>query len=136
MQAPSLSFTGRLSRGLATGPSRYAMAALYVGAGVVHFVAPRFYVGIMPGWLPWPYVLVAVSGVAEIALGMGVLLAPTRRAAAYLVAAMLVVFAFAIHIPMSVRFAQTGHPWFWASVLRLALQPLLVWWAVAVGRAA
>lgn len=61
-------------------------AALFVVAGVLHFVIPRTYVGIMPSWLPaWlpsPLMLVYLSGVFEALGGVGLLLPATRLAAA------------------------------------------------------
>ena len=32
---------------------RYLLAVFFVGAGVMHFVKPDFYVAIMPPYLPW-----------------------------------------------------------------------------------
>jgi len=69
------------------------MACFYVGAGVMHFVKPDFFLRIMPPQLPWPLALVYVSGVAEIALGVAVCFPATRVWAAWgLVALLLAVF--------------------------------------------
>ena len=51
----------------------WVMASFYVLAGMMHFVAPEFYLQMMPSWLPWHAALVALSGIAEIALGVLVL---------------------------------------------------------------
>jgi uncharacterized membrane protein len=50
--------------------SRWLMAALYVSAGVMHFVNPWFFVQIMPPYLPWHWELVYLSGAIEITLGL------------------------------------------------------------------
>ncbi len=49
------------------------MGGLYIAAGILHFVATRRYAAIMPNYLPAHRELVLISGVAEIAGGVGVL---------------------------------------------------------------
>jgi len=46
----------------------------YVIAGILHFIVPELYVQIIPPVLPAPLALVYLSGVAEIAVGIGVLI--------------------------------------------------------------
>lgn len=110
------------------------MGLFYVVAGVNHFVHPQMYVKIMPPYLPWPLMLVYVSGVAEILGGIGVLtpdgmvFARTRAAACWAVVVMLVLF-LQVHIYMCLypeRFP--GIP-VWALWVRLPLQALLIAWA-------
>ena len=108
--------------------SLYLMAALYVGAGVWHFVRPRLYLRIMPPWLPAHELLVAASGVAEIVLGLGLLFPATRSLAAWGIIAMLVAFLL-VHVDMIVRpGASMGLPT-WALYGRLLLQAGLIYWA-------
>ena len=84
-------------------PLLYPMAAAYIVAGVAHFVAPDGFVQIVPPFLPAPLFLVYLSGVAEIALGLGVLHPRTRALAAWgLVALLLAVF------PANVYMATSG----------------------------
>ena len=54
------------------------LAIAMVGAGSNHFVAPDFYLPMMPPWLPWHTELVAISGVFEVLGGLGVLPLQTR----------------------------------------------------------
>jgi hypothetical protein len=61
----------------------YLMALLYIGAGVLHFVVPKFYLRIMPPYLPAHHLLVALSGVAEVIVGVGLLIPATRVWAAW-----------------------------------------------------
>ena len=72
--------------------------------------------------------LVAISGVAEIAGGLGVLLPWTRRAAGLgLIALLAAVFPANLHMaraPESFRKIPR-----WALYARLPLQPLMMWWA-------
>jgi len=62
---------------------RIVMGVLYVVAGAGHFIVTRAYVHIMPDYLPAHRELVLLSGAAEIAGGLGVMFAPTRRTAAW-----------------------------------------------------
>ena len=62
--------------------SRGLLAAFFVGAGVNHFVMPRAYEAIVPPSLAKDAGrVVQISGIAEVAGGLGVLLPWTRRAA-------------------------------------------------------
>ena len=70
--------------------SRYALALLFVLAGIWHFVHPATYLAIMPPWLPQPLALIYVSGVFEILGGLGLLPARTRRMAGWGLLALLV----------------------------------------------
>jgi uncharacterized membrane protein len=74
-------------------PLRYVMGVLYVVAGTMHFVVPQVYVQVVPPSLSRPLALVYLSGIAEIVLGLGVLVPRTRRLAAWgLVLLLLAVF--------------------------------------------
>jgi uncharacterized membrane protein len=108
--------------------ARAVMGTLYIVAGTLHFVSTRMYMGIMPDYLPAHRELVLLSGAAEIAGGIGVLVPQTRRAAAW----GLVVLLIAV-MPANVWMVQhperyPGMP-LWAMWLRLPLQLPLIWWA-------
>lgn len=110
---------------------RPPLALAMIAVGVMHFVSPEGFVKIVPPWLPAPLVLVWVSGVAEIAGGVGLLIPPLRRAAAWgLVALYVAVFPANIHMalhdvqPFAVHVSRA------AQWLRLPFQ--LVFVAVAV----
>ncbi len=107
---------------------RVLMGIIYVVAGVGHFVITRTYESIMPDYLPAHHELVLISGAAEIAGGIGLLIPQTRRAAAW----GLVVLLIAV-MPANIWMAQhperyPGIP-LWAIWLRLPLQLPLIWWA-------
>jgi len=57
------------------------VAALFLTSGVSHFLLTRFFVAIMPPYLPLPYAAVYVSGVFEIIGAIGLLLPAYRRPA-------------------------------------------------------
>lgn len=95
----------------------------------MHFVVPDSYVMLVPAWLPNPRLLVIISGVAEIAGGLGVLLPATRRlAGGGLIALLISVF------PANVHMLQLGYAnhatalWKAALWLRLPMQLPLLWW--------
>ncbi len=57
------------------------VSALFLTSGVSHFLLTRFFVAIMPPYLPWPHAAVYVSGAFEIIGAIGLLLPAYRRAA-------------------------------------------------------
>ncbi len=104
------------------------MAVLYVAAGVNHFINPAFYLNIMPPYLPWHETLVAVSGVAEIVLGIGLLVPATFRLAAWGVIALLIAVSPAnIHMALNHQlYPEIPSAVLW---IRLFVQVLLILWA-------
>ena len=69
---------------------RWLAVVAFVLVGVAHFVFEDFFLSIMPPWIPFHRACVLVSGVAEIAGGLGLILERTRRAAAWGLLALLV----------------------------------------------
>ena len=104
----------------------YIMAALYVVAGINHFINPRMYVKIIPPYLPAPVVLNYVAGVAEVALGIALLFPLTRPWAAWGIIVLLVAV-----FPANLYMYQQGFSGIpqWALLLRLPLQLVLIAWA-------
>ena len=88
----------------------------------------------MPPYLPAPRLLVAISGAAEIAGGLGLLIHRLRPAAGWgLIALMIAVFPANIYMAVVAdRFAAVGPAWVWWA--RVPLQVVLVWWVVSVSR--
>lgn len=113
---------------------RVLLALFFMGAGVSHFLWPRFYLKIMPPYLPCPLALVYISGVFEILGGAGLLVRPLRPAAGYgLLALLVAVFPANVQMAVDAVSTQPGTGWSWVAVLRLPLQvPLLLWvyWAM------
>jgi uncharacterized membrane protein len=114
--------------------SQRALGALFVAAGINHFLMPRAYRAIVPPRLAsHAKELVELSGVAEILGGSGVLIAPTRRAAGVgLVALLAAVFPANLYMAREPEhFPRIPR---WALYARLPLQPLMMWWAWRVTR--
>jgi len=106
------------------------MGTLYLSAGALHLLITPRYVAIMPPYLPAPRILVLISGTAEIAGGLGILLpiAAVQRAAAWGLIALLIAV-----MPANINMV-TNHVDFpaiplWAVWLRLPLQLPLIYWA-------
>jgi uncharacterized membrane protein len=109
--------------------SLLALAAFFVGAGVNHFVNPRAYELIVPPSLKkQAKPVVQVSGVAEIALGLGVLLPGARRISGLgLVALLAAVFPANLYMARQPEdFKKIPRAALYA---RLPLQPLMMLWA-------
>jgi len=109
----------------------WVMGIFYAASGVIHLVDPGFYGPMMPPYLPWHLGLIYLSGVAEIGLGVAVLIPATRRAAAWGIILLLVaLFPANLHIalhdvPLGGRTQGLG-AWNW---VRLPFQALFIAWA-------
>lgn len=108
------------------------LAAMFMLTGVAHFAPPMRadLVAIVPPRLPAPGVLVSVTGVLELLGAVGLLVPPTRVAAAVcLLALMLAMFpanVYAARMPNPPRSMTTKLP------LRTAIEVVFVTAAIAV----
>jgi uncharacterized membrane protein len=110
------------------------MAALaMIGVGVDHFIAPDFFVKIVPRVLPAPLVLVWVSGFFEALGGVGLLIPRTRRAAG-IGLVLLYIAVFPANINMCVHPELGGSIPLWALWLRLPFQLVFIALALWVSR--
>ena len=113
---------------------RLVMAAFYLAAGVVHLYAPDAFLPIMPDWAPQPRAIIVATGVCEIA-GALALLTPRLRRLAGIMLALYAVCVFPANIKHafeSVVIPSLPTSW-WYHGPRLAMQPVLVWWALFCG---
>lgn len=112
---------------------RWVLAVAMVGVGVLHFTRAPFFTSIVPSWLPFPLLLVYVSGVCEAGLGVGILVPRARRWAGFgLIALYLAVFPANINMALHPELApDLPH---WALYARLPFQALFIAWAWWVGR--
>ncbi len=104
------------------------MAVLYILAGINHFVNARFYIRIIPPYIPRPELMNVLSGVAEILLGILLLIPAFSSIAAWgIIALLIAVFPANIYHYTSAK-AGKGIPR-WILLVRLPMQGLLVYWA-------
>lgn len=105
------------------------VAILFIGAGILHFLHPARYAGIVPYMLPHKLLLVYLSGLSELAGGIGVLFPQVRILAGRgLVLLLIAIFPANVQMLVSARAANAPH-WFEAILwLRLPVQGLLIAW--------
>lgn len=107
--------------------SLWTMSAIYTIAGILHFVIPKFYLRIMPPWIPYHKFMVQISGVIESVLGIGLLFPETRAWSAWGIVLLLIAV-----FPANLYHFQSRtkkDPPTWALALRLPLQLVLIYWA-------
>jgi uncharacterized membrane protein len=106
-------------------------SVFYIGAGILHFTRPEFYLRIVPPYIPWHPAMVAISGVCEIAGGVGLLIPALRRAAAWgLVALLIAVFPANLYMatdPVATGTQSISPLIAWG---RLPLQLVFIWWVL------
>lgn len=108
------------------------MAFLYLVAGINHFISPESYLPIIPEYLPKHELINILAGIAEIILGIGLLIPKTRVVSAWGVILMLIAF-----IPSHVYFIQIGScveggictPEWLGWIRLVVIHPLLLAWA-------
>jgi len=108
-------------------------AVLFMTTGTLHFVQSASFANIVPPQLGHAQLLVAISGVAELAGGIGLLLPATRNAAGIgLIVLLIAVWPANIYMALAARdFAGVAPAWvLW---LRVPAQLPLIWW-VALAR--
>ncbi len=106
-----------------------------ITAGVLHFVSTDAFAQIVPDWLPWPRELVLISGVFEIAGGVGLFIPKLRRWAGY-----GLILLYVAVLPANVHMAiyriqpldfEIPDFWLWA---RIPFQIVFIVWAWWVSR--
>lgn len=109
---------------------RVILAVSIIVVGTLHFVVAEPFVKIVPPMLPYPLALVYISGFFEILGGIGLLVPPVSRAAAWGLF-LLFIAVFPANINMAVNHIQLdgvpNSPWL--HVIRLPLQAVLLAWA-------
>ncbi|GLS43830.1 DoxX family protein [Methylobacterium brachythecii] len=110
---------------------RWAMMVAYGGIGVVHLVATDRFLPIMPDWVPHPWLVVVITGLCEIA-GAVALTVPRLQRFAGILFALYAVCVFPANLKHAldhVSVPPIPDSW-WYHGPRLALQPIIVWWAL------
>ncbi|MGW8201769.1 DoxX family protein [Sphingomonas bisphenolicum] len=111
--------------------ARLVLAAAYAFAGIAHLTRPGGFIAITPHWVPMPDTVVALTGVAELAGALGLMIPGLRRAAGI----GLALYALCVW-PANINHALNDIPlggvhlsW-WYHGPRLTLQPVIIWWAL------
>ena len=81
----------------------FVLSGFYIFAGINHFLNPEFYLPLIPDYFSNAEFINVLAGLAEIILGIGLLIKKVRRVAIIGVVLMLLAF-----IPSHVYFIQKG----------------------------
>ena len=115
--------------------ARWVLALFFIVAGVNHFLAPSLYLEMMPAWLPAKETANLISGTAEIAGGLGLLIRSLRRSASWgLIALLVAVFPANVHVALQGHMTGLDAPP-WLLWLRLPFQAVFIAWVWWVGLA-
>ncbi len=110
---------------------RVALTVALVFFGADHLLTPQRYLPMIESWMPWASTVVALTGICEIAGGLGLLVPRLRRLAGALLAVYFIaVFPANVHNALqglSVDGLPVSAWYYW---VRLGFQPLAVWWAL------
>ena len=116
---------------------RLLFGPVFVVAGLMHFIAPSFYLRIMPPWLPAHQALVNISGVAEIAGGAALMASHpgVRRAGGWFsIATLVAVYPTNVHMALNPGDFPDVPGGATALYARLPLQAVFIAWAFAAMR--
>lgn len=107
----------------------YALSAMFIFTGVTHLLKPDVFVKIIPPFLPFPFAIALLTGVAELCLAIGLLPEKTRPLTAWATVIFLICI-FPANIYMYV-IRETAFPELptWVVLIRLPLQLVLIGWA-------
>ncbi len=118
---------------------RLLLAIFYLLAGIAHIQSPGGFLAITPDWVPFPEQVIFLTGVAEIAGAVGLLipprLVPHIRYAAGIGLALYALCVFPANINHAINnIAIGGETASWAyHGPRLLFQPIFIWWALIAG---
>lgn len=113
--------------------ARITLAPLYLIAGCAHLLWPGAFAAQMPPAIPAPGLIIALTGLAEIAGAAGLFI-PRTRALAGIMLALYAVCVYPVNINHAVHDLSTGTGLGWAyHYPRLLAQPLICWWALVAG---
>ena len=114
---------------------RWLLALAYLFAGIAHLRSPGGFLQITPGWVPDPALVVAATGLAEIAGAIALAAIPQLRQAAGFGLAVYAVCVFPANIHHALSHIAIGgrELGWWYHGPRFVLQPVLVWLALWTG---
>ena len=110
---------------------RWAMAIFYFVAGVLHLRGPEAFLPIMTDWVPAPREVILLTGACEIVGALALVTRPLR----WWAGVMLALYAAGVfpanikHAVYNIQLPRLPTSW-WYHGPPLALQPVLIWWAL------
>ena len=118
---------------------RWLLAIFYLIAGIAHIRFPGGFLTITPDWVPYPQQVVLLTGIAEVAGALGLIIPPKfvpgARYAAGIGLALYALCVYPANINHAINnIAIAGEPASWLyHGPRLAFQPVFIWWALIAG---
>jgi uncharacterized membrane protein len=111
--------------------ARLVLAAAYLVAGIAHLTRPAGFLAITPHWVPAPELVVALTGAAELAGAIGLMI-PRLWGGAGVGLALYALCVWPANINHALNDIPLGgtHLSWWYHGPRLALQPVIIWWAL------
>lgn len=114
---------------------RVMIAAFMLGGFVLHFRATDSLIAITPDWVPFPREVVLATGVLELIFAVALLI-PRLRKLTGIAIALYVIAVWPANIRQALEhilLPPIPDSW-WYHAPRLALQPVLAWWALYAAR--
>src|SRR5665213_729397 len=117
--------------GIVRAVMRWLMAAFFAAAGYLHVSAPAEFLAITPDWVPFAPWVIFATGLLELAGAVALVTRPLRWWAGVALAlyALCVWPAHFKHAFEAIDIAGLPSSW-WYHAPRLALQPVIIWWAL------
>ena len=111
--------------------ARLVLATAYLVAGIAHLTRPAGFLAITPHWVPAPELVVALTGVAELVGAIGLMI-PRLRGSAGIGLALYALCVWPANMNHALNDIPLGgtHLSWWYHGPRLALQPVIIWWAL------
>ncbi len=113
---------------------RVLFAIVYLLAGIAHLRSPAGFLAITPDWGPAPELVIKLTGIAEIAGAIGLMIPRLRYAAGIgLALYALCVWPANIHHMINNVEVDGQAASMWYHVPRMIAQPVIIWLALWVG---
>jgi hypothetical protein len=96
---------------LALATARYIFAATLVIFGVLHFMYAFFISNLIPAWIPGRFFFANFVGLCFIAAALAITAGVRARLAAYLLAAMFLIWVAILHAPRVAAAPHNGNEW-------------------------
>ena len=109
---------------------RGILAVCMIVAGILHFAADEPFIKIVPAFLPFPAMIVYISGIIEILLGIGLIIPQSRVLSAWgLVLLFVAVYPANLNMAFNhIKLDGIPDSW-WLHGFRLPFQFVLIAWA-------
>ena len=116
--------------------ARWILVLIYLIAGIAHLRSPGGFIAITPHWVPYPATTIWLTGLAELAGALG-LMVPRLRRAAGIGLALYALCVWPANINHALNDIPLGgvHQSWWYHGPRLLFQLVFIWWALWVGGA-